>query len=550
MPCYRACWLAVALTLCVTTSLAAVSPTLRGPAAPFYKAGRFYERSGQLKPKTGANVDQVYDVFASAPTEQEQFKSQTSTSLKSTLSFKSEASRAFNVGNHIPGIPFAVKNSWAGLIPLDPKADLSIGALARLKYQPKTRALYMWLWGADTAAGRDDLVVWLNGGPGCSSLEGFFTENGPIRYDNKFDKPRLANDSWTSSANVIWVEQPIGTGFTRGVPSARNEDDVAADFHAFLTNLYKIFTELGGKRLWITGESYAGRYVPYIVHKLQSEKNTFNVQGSMTIDGVVTDETLANEVVVYDYVKKYNSILKLNSTQLEVIRKGSDLCGYTELVDKYLKFPPPGRLPSYNTSGCGGFDEYTNAAGDSNPHFSVYKIDYSDPKYTFFDRSPLGDPYKAEEKGVYLNNRKVQDYIHAPHIDWHLCVPWVDPGVFPKDGGDLSPPPAQTVLPSVIEKSKRTIIANGELDGLIISNGILLGLQNMTWGGAQGFSKPPTQPLIGVTGEREGSYVTQRGLTFAKVDRAGHMIPGDRGTAGLALLRFLLGCGDLSKAKA
>ena len=58
----------------------------------------------------------------------------------------------------------------------------------------------------------DPLVIWLNGGPGCSSMLGLFTENGP--YNFKFDAEHVKdpfvlekNDfSWNSEANVMYVD--------------------------------------------------------------------------------------------------------------------------------------------------------------------------------------------------------------------------------------------------------------------------------------------------------------------------------------------------------
>ena len=55
------------------------------------------------------------------------------------------------------------------------------------------------------------------GGPGCSSLGGFLLENGPISYLNTKDRPRKGANTWTQEANVIWVEQPVGTGFSQCV---------------------------------------------------------------------------------------------------------------------------------------------------------------------------------------------------------------------------------------------------------------------------------------------------------------------------------------------
>ncbi len=75
----------------------------------------------------------------------------------------------------------------------------------------------------------------------------------------------------------------------------------------------------------------------------------------------------------------------------------------------------------------------------------------------------------------------------------------------------------------------------------IISNGTLLALQNLTWSGAQGFSTPPTRPLIGVDGAVAAHYVTERGLTYAAFEEAGHAVPTYQPAGSLKLIRYLLG---------
>ncbi|KAJ3204534.1 hypothetical protein HDU67_009449 [Dinochytrium kinnereticum] len=82
------------------------------------------------------------------------------------------------------------------------------------------------------------LVIWLNGGPGCSSLNGLLAENGPFFLLGSKFHPNPA--SWTTLANVLYLEQPAGTGFSsvsRGTHYAANQLDVSADFLETLQRL-------------------------------------------------------------------------------------------------------------------------------------------------------------------------------------------------------------------------------------------------------------------------------------------------------------------------
>ena len=58
----------------------------------------------------------------------------------------------------------------------------------------------------------NEITIWLNGGPGCSSLEGFFQENGPITWRPGTAAPVENQYAWSTLTNMLWVEQPVGTG--------------------------------------------------------------------------------------------------------------------------------------------------------------------------------------------------------------------------------------------------------------------------------------------------------------------------------------------------
>ena len=82
----------------------------------------------------------------------------------------------------------------------------------------------------------DEVTVWMNGGPGCSSLEGFLQENGYIQWTWGQYNPVINPYGWPKLTNMLWVEQPVGTGFSIGKPNATNEEDVSSDFVSFFKN--------------------------------------------------------------------------------------------------------------------------------------------------------------------------------------------------------------------------------------------------------------------------------------------------------------------------
>jgi carboxypeptidase D len=92
--------------------------------------------------------------------------------------------------------------------------------------------------------------------PGCSSLEGLLQENGPFIWQYGTLEPVPNPYAWNHLTNIVWVEQPIGTGFSQGNVTAANEDDVAMQFMGFWKNFINLFS-MQGYKVYITGESYA-----------------------------------------------------------------------------------------------------------------------------------------------------------------------------------------------------------------------------------------------------------------------------------------------------
>jgi carboxypeptidase D len=107
-------------------------------------------------------------------------------------------------------------------------------------------------------------------------------ENGPFLWNYGTFKPVKNPWSWTHLTNMIWVDQPVGAGFSQGVATERSNKDVAQSFIKFFKNFIDTF-RLQGKSIYLAGESYAGLYIPYIADAMfdAKDKTYFNVQGTM-----------------------------------------------------------------------------------------------------------------------------------------------------------------------------------------------------------------------------------------------------------------------------
>lgn len=148
-------------------------------------------------------------------------------------------------GTALPFVDFNVGESYAGLLPISDEADVS--------------ELFFWFYPSNNPNSTDEVLIWLNGGPGCSSLEGILQENGPALWQYGTYRPVENPYTWINLTNVVWIEQPAGTGFSqqKKTPKATNEIEVAAQFLGFWKNFVDTFG-LHNRKVYIAGESYAG----------------------------------------------------------------------------------------------------------------------------------------------------------------------------------------------------------------------------------------------------------------------------------------------------
>jgi carboxypeptidase D len=276
---------------------------------------------------------------------------------------------------------------------------------------------------------------------------------------------------------MVWVEQPVGTGFSQGTPTATSEADVAAQFLGFWERFVNTF-DLHGKKVFIAGESYAGYFVPYIADAMlnKRDKSLYNLEATLIYDPSTSSSTVQDQVPILALVEQWSGLFSLNDTFMADIRNRSASCGYDDFLRNGLTYPPKGPLPpppgvddSGNPlPGCDIFDDVFAAVSIVNPCFDVYQIATTCPLLWDVLGFPGSFDYLPDGTSIYFNRSDVQSHINAPKDwNWSECS---TSNVF-VNGTDNSPPSGLSVLPGVIERSKRTLIVHGELDMVLINQG-------------------------------------------------------------------------------
>jgi len=160
--------------------------------------------------------------------------------------------------------------------------------------------LFFWYFPAEFNAKDAPVLLWLQGGPGGSSLFGLFNENGPFQVLDNLEVVKRQT-SWTLTHHVIYIDNPVGTGFSFTMLDkcyAQTQENVATDLYDALTQFFVMFPNIAKNDFYVTGESYAGKYVPALAHRIHLLNPTatakINLKGMAIGDGLCDPVTMTN----------------------------------------------------------------------------------------------------------------------------------------------------------------------------------------------------------------------------------------------------------------
>ncbi|CAI8600883.1 unnamed protein product [Vicia faba] len=174
-----------------------------------------------------------------------------------------EASSSSRV-EHLPGfqgpLPFQLETGYVGLGETDDDDDMQV---------------FYYFIKSENNPQKDPLMLWLSGGPGCSSISGLIIEIGPIKFEIKEYNESLPNlilrpESWTKLCSIIFVDLPFGTGFSyaKNTSAQRSDWKIVHHTHQFLRKWLINHPEFLSNEFYMGGDSYSGIPVPAIVQEI------------------------------------------------------------------------------------------------------------------------------------------------------------------------------------------------------------------------------------------------------------------------------------------
>lgn len=169
---------------------------------------------------------------------------------------------------------------------------------------------YWFVTSESSTATADPVIFWTNGGPGCSSLEGLMTEHGPFQMDPVSGAITRNAQTWARIANMLYVEQPVGVGFSYATNPTHLNDTSSANLNLqFLVNWFQAFPEYKRNNFYISGESYAGIYVPMLARATlthnaavgATDATYINLKGVLVGNGCTGKDTISCGNIKQDF---------------------------------------------------------------------------------------------------------------------------------------------------------------------------------------------------------------------------------------------------------
>ncbi|KAJ3076756.1 hypothetical protein HDU98_000636 [Podochytrium sp. JEL0797] len=384
---------------------------------------------------------------------------------------------------------------------------------------------FFWFFESRSKPSTDPLILWLNGGPGCSSLTGLFMELGPCTVtEGGHDTPLNAN-SWNSNANIIFLDQPTTVGFSYSDnpnQDVSNTDDAAQDVYGFLQLFLKAHPKFAASEFHVTGESYAGHYVPAIANAILIGNTDAAAPDSnedlavINLTSVAIGNGLTDPAVQYEYYSEYacgNPYGPVFSQQeCDTIASKYGTC--RSLIDSCYRYQ--------SQFTCVPSAIYCNSQMIS--PFQKTGLNIYDVREKCDPSNPLCYSILGDIES-YLNRADVQEAL-GTDVEYKGCNMEVNQRFMM--AGDWMRPYVNLV-PDILDQGVSVLIYAGDADFICNYMGNRAWTLELEWSGSEGFNAAPEREWVsGVTGEKAGMFRTFEGLTYLQVYNAGHMVPYDQ----------------------
>ncbi|KAI3446715.1 hypothetical protein Pfo_003380 [Paulownia fortunei] len=392
------------------------------------------------------------------------------------------------------------------------------------------RALFYWFFEADEDPSSKPLVLWLNGGPGCSSIAfGLAEEIGPFHVEKDGKTLYLNPYSWNKAANILFLDSPVGVGFSYSNTSSdllsNGDKRTAADNLEFLLQWFERFPQYRGRDFYLTGESYAGHYVPQLSqtivgHNHKNGEDIINLKGFM-VGNALTDD-FHDHLGVFQFMWSVGMISDQTFKQLNILCDFQSFIHTSEYCEKVLEIADEeiGDIDMYSiyTPPCTANFSRLNHLWRRKSKVGLLRRDY--------------DPCTEQHSIVYFNLPEVQDALHVHSknspLKWETCSDMVN------ENWKDSPRSILNVYHELLHLGLRIWIFSGDADAVIPVTSTRYSINAL--------KLPTVSPWRAWYDDGQVGGWTQEyeGLTFVTVRGAGHEVPLHKPKQALTLIKSYL----------
>ncbi|CAK9442337.1 uncharacterized protein LODBEIA_P60800 [Lodderomyces beijingensis] len=378
-----------------------------------------------------------------------------------------------------------------------------------LDVDDEDKHFFFWAFESRNDPKRDPVILWLNGGPGCSSATGLFFELGPSSI-NKSLQPVHNPYSWNNNATVIFLDQPVNVGYSYSSKSVSNTVAAGKDVYAFLELFFKQFPEYAQLDFHIAGESYAGHYIPVFASEILTHP-----ERSFNLTSVLIGNGLTDPLVQYEYYEPMACGLGgepavLDEDECQSMSDAIPRClslikGCYESESVWSCVPATiycnnAEMGPYQRSGRNVYDIRTMCEGGS---LCYTQLEYIDS---------------------YMNKPEVQKALGAEVSNFESCNFDVNRNFM--FAGDWMKPYQKNVI-DLLEKELPVLIYAGDKDFICNWLGNQAWANELQWSGSKGFQSAEEKDWT-VNKKAAGKSKNYKNFTFLRVYGGGHMVPYDQ----------------------
>ncbi|KAM0737935.1 hypothetical protein ACQRIT_007939 [Beauveria bassiana] len=392
----------------------------------------------------------------------------------------------------------------------------------------KDKHLFYWFFESRNDPAKDPVVLWLSGGPGCSSMTGLFFELGPAKITSSI---KVVNnpDSWNNRANVLFLDQPVGTGYSYG-QDVDTSLAASKDIYALLKLFFQQFPQYAKQDFHIAGESYAGHYIPDDAAEILSHSDSGINLKSILIGNGLTD--------AYNQYPQYPEMACGNGGYPAVV--GPNTCTQMRNAIPRCQSAIKQCYSTQNANDCTSASSACRSVSD--PYYATGKNPYDVRKQCEPNSGGLcyqGMNYVEE----YLNRQDVMEALNVEVDSFSNCNGQVN-NDFHSTGDDMLP--IQRNVPKVLAKSVPVLVYAGDADYICNWLGQRAWTLALPWPGQASFKAAQTQNLTYKAGggSAYGTVQSAKGLAFARIFGAGHLVPMDEPKPILDLVNRWIHDGD------